>query len=139
MSTKAAEKYLQDNPDATITSVAKLFGVNRSTLSRHARGVTMARDEYLRNCDRKLTIVQETRLVKHINVLTNRGYAPSHQMVRRFAQEIGKKSVGKNWPRKFVKRHSNILASGFLDAIELSRKMADSAKSYQRWFDQVFN
>ncbi len=97
----------------------------------------MSREEYRRNCDRKLTEVQENRLVKHINVLTERGNAPTYAMVRRFAEELSKKSMGKNWPHKFVKRNNKKLSTGYLDAIEMSRKKADSARSYQRWFDQV--
>jgi hypothetical protein len=100
--------------------------------------VTVSREEYRRNINRKLTEVQEKKLIKYINTLTDRGNAPTYPLVRRFAQEICKKSVGKNWPKKFVKRYPNDLREGFLEAIEISRKKADSAKSYQLWFDQVF-
>jgi hypothetical protein len=137
MAHEAAKKYLEANPGCTITAAAEKYGLTRSVLSRYVRGVTMSREQYRRNCDRKLTEIQEKKLVKHINVLTDRGWAPSYPMVRRFAAEISKKSVGKNWPAKFVKRHSNILNRGFLEAIEIARKKADSAKGYQRWFDQV--
>lgn len=137
MAMQAAKQYLIDNPDATKQFTADLFGVNRSTLSRQARGITTSREEYRRNINRNLTETQEKKLIKHINTLTERGNAPTYPMVRRFAEEICKKSVGKNWPWKFVKRNSNKLASGFLDAIEIGRKKADSANSYQRWFDQV--
>ncbi len=132
-----AKKYIQANPGTTITFAAKLFNVSRSTLSRQYRGVTVPREQYLRNIDRKLTEKQEMKLVKHINTLTLRGNAPTYPMVRRYAEEISKKSMGKNWPGKFVQRQSKHLDRGFLDAIEISRKKADSAKRYQRWFDQV--
>lgn len=136
--TTEAEIYARANPTVRIAEVARLYGLDRSTLSRHLAGKTTSREVYRQQCERKLSPPQEKRLVKHINVLTDRGWAPSYPMVRRFAAEISKKSVGKNWPGKFVKRNEKHLASGFLQAIEIARKKADSAKSYQRWFDQVF-
>lgn len=56
-------------------------------------------------------------------------------MVNRFASEISKKSIGKNWAAKFIKRNSDKLVSGFLQAIEVNRTKADSISNYQRWFD----
>jgi hypothetical protein len=132
-----AKQYLTDNPGTTVTAAAKLFDVNRSTLSRQFRGVTIPREQYLTQNGRNLSPVQEKQLIKHINVLTERGNAPTYPMVNRFASEISKKSIGKNWAAKFVKRNSDKLASGFLQAIEANRTKADSVSNYQRWFDQV--
>lgn len=132
-----AKRYYLDNPGTTFAAAAKLYGVDRSTLSRQIRGITIPREQYLTQNGRKLSPVQEKRLIKHINVLTERGNAPTYPMIKRFASEISKKSMGKNWAAKFVKRYSNKLASGFLQAIEASRTKADSVTSYQRWFDQV--
>ena len=137
--TTDAEIYCRANPTVPIAQVARLYGLDRTVLSKHLRGKSVSREVYRQQCDRKLSPAQEKRLIKHINVLTDRGWAPSYPMVRRFAAEISQKSVGKNWPGKFVKRNKKVLASGFLQAIEIARKKADSAKSYQRWFDQVSN
>ena len=134
-----AKRWLDEHEDAKIAGTARLFGVHPSTLSRQWRGITVSRDEYKRNVSRLLTDAQEKRLVKYINVLTERGNAPSYTMIRRFAAEISKKSVGKNWPSAFVSRNSKTLSSGYLDAIEMTRKKADSVKNYQKWFDQVQN
>jgi transposase-like protein len=134
---EAAKQYFLDNPGTTISSAARLFGVNRSTLSRQLRGVTMSREAYLQQTNRKLSIAQEKRLIKHINVLTERGNAPKYPMINRFTAEISGKSMGKNWAARFVKRFSGELSSSFLQAIEASRTKADSVVSYQRWFDQV--
>lgn len=129
--------HLKLNPTCTIQSAATLFGLDRSNLSRRFRGKTVSREQYLHQINRKLTVSQEKKLIKHVNILTNHGNLPTYPMVRRFASEISKKSLGKHWAQKFVKRYKDKLSSGFLDAIEVNRKKADSPKSYQRWFDQV--
>lgn len=134
---EAAKQYLWDNPGTPVAAAARLYGVDRSTLSRQFRGVTIPREQYLAQNGRKLSPVQEKRLIRHINVLTERGNAPTYPMVNRFASEISKKSMGKNWAARFVKRNSKTLASGFLQAIEANRTKADSVANYQRWFDQV--
>ena len=128
--TTDAEAFYKANPGTTITAAAKKFGVERSVLSKHLSGKTVSREVYRQTCERKLTPIQEQKLVKHINVLTDRGWAPSYPMVRRFVAEISKKSIGKNWPGKFVDRNKKHLARGFLEAIEIARTKADSAKSY---------
>jgi hypothetical protein len=139
MAHERAKKYLEDNPGSTYQFAADKYGISRSALSRYMRGITISREQYRQQCDRKLTQTQEKQLVKHIKTLTNRGWAPTYPMVRRFAKEISKKSVGKNWPAKFVNRNRKDLATGFLEAIEIARKKADSVKGYQRWFNQVFD
>jgi len=46
--------------------------------------------------------------------LTGRGLPPTMPMVRNFAFEMSKIMPGKNWVYKFVQRHNDTLAAGFL-------------------------
>jgi hypothetical protein len=68
-----ALRYLKDNPGARITATARLFNVNRSTLGRRSRGVTVSRKQYLTTINKNLSITQEKKLIKYINKLTERG------------------------------------------------------------------
>ncbi|KAF1981978.1 hypothetical protein K402DRAFT_398013 [Aulographum hederae CBS 113979] len=44
---------------------------------------------------------------------------------------------GKDWVPDLVARHTDRLATGFLDGFDLSRKKADNAYEYQRFFELI--
>ena len=117
-------------------AIARKFNVNRSTLSRRHRGVTVTKSR-LREDQSLLTAQQESDLVAYINKLTERGTPPTNSMVKTFALELSHKRPGKSWLSRFVGRHSNQLTSGFLQAKDQSRKKADNCYEYSRYFDQV--
>lgn len=126
---------IQDRPN--MRGTAKKFGVQESTLRRRWKGQTLSRKAAASLHRRKLTDAQEESLIGQINKLTERGLPPTSRMVRNFAEEIIKSSVGKNWTSDFVKRHSTRLKSLYLKNIDSKRKKSEFAASYKQYYDLV--
>ena len=78
-----------------ITQTAKIYGVDRSTLSKRWRGVQGTRAEKIEN-QQLLHNQQEYELLQYIISLHKRGLPPSRPMIRNFAIDIAGKAVGKN-------------------------------------------
>jgi len=129
-----ADLALQDSPNYTAT--AKKFNINRTTLSRRHRGITTSVKESKQTTS-ILSNQQEKKLIRYINKLTERGIPFPNAMIRGFAYNISGKQPGKNWSYEFVRRHSDILQSKFLQGADLERKKADNAYQYQLYFDLV--
>ena len=118
------------------TATAKKFNINRSTLSRRHRDIIV----FVKKSKQTTSILsnqQEKELIRYINKLTERGIPSLNVMIRVFAYNISEKQSGKNWSYEFVRRHSNILQSKFLQEADLERKKADNAYQYQLYFDLV--
>ncbi len=129
-----ADLALQDSSNYTAT--AKKFNINRSTLSRRHRGKTV----FVKESKQTTSILsnqQEKELIRYINKLTERGIPSLNAMIRVFAYNISGKQSGKNWSYEFVRRHSDILQSKFLQGADLERKKVDNAYQYQLYFDLV--
>ena len=94
-----ADLALQDLPNYTAT--AKKFNINRSTLLRRYKGVTVLIKEG-RQTTSILSNQQEKELISYINKLTERGIPFTNAIIRVFAQDIFKKKPGKNWAYRFV-------------------------------------
>lgn len=124
----------QETPN--IAATARTFKVNRTTLSRRFNLKTSTRagrrDKYS-----LLTRPQEKELINHIHRLSKRGLPPPPSLVANFVTEIGGKRPGNNWVARFVKRHSQILDSRYLDTLESARGKADSVKSYTEYFSNL--
>lgn len=132
-----ALKYLDSlKPGEKIVyaQVAKLYGVDRSVLSRRHRGVCTSRDQQYEN-QRHLNNVQERELVQYIEALCKRGLPPTASMIRNFAAEISKKPVGKCWVPRFLERHKVKLLSRWTTALDRQRHKADSAYKYSLYFE----
>ncbi len=80
---------------------------------------------------------QEKELIRYINKLIERDISSLNVMIRVFAYNISGKQSGKNWSYEFVRRHSDILQSKFLQDADLERKKVDNAYQYQLYFDLV--
>jgi hypothetical protein len=78
---------------------------------------------------------QELGLVEYIIGLSERGLAPTREMVQNFATTLAGKHVGRGWVRRFVKRHNVDLLSRYTSAMDKDRHMANSEKKYQLYFD----
>ena len=89
-----ALKNLKLGETPNYTTIAKQYGVDRSTLSRRHRGVTGSLEEQASNA-RNLNPTQEQQLVKYIDSLCKRGLPPTRGMIQNFASEIARKLVGK--------------------------------------------
>ena len=88
-----ADLALQDSPNYTET--ARRFNVNRSTLSRRHRGVTVSIKEG-RQTTSILSNQQEKSLISYINQLTERGIPFTNAMIQVFARNLSKKEPEKN-------------------------------------------
>jgi len=132
--TVLADLALQKSSNYTAT--AKKFNINRSTLSRRHRGI-IAFVKKSKQTTSILSNQQEKELIRYINKLIERDISSLNVMIRVFAYNISGKQSGKNWSYEFVRRHSDILQSKFLQEADLERKKADNAYQYQLYFDLV--
>ncbi|EDN10474.1 predicted protein [Histoplasma mississippiense (nom. inval.)] len=70
--------------------VAKEFGINRITLMRRFKGQQVSRTEATSIYCQNLTNTEEQRLLFHINLLSDRGFPVTPQILRNFVFEITK-------------------------------------------------
>ena len=93
---------LQDIPN--ISATARVYNVQRSTLSRRFNGVTRPAKMQHQN-QQLLSPQQELELVEYINILTKRGTLPTTAMVRNFAGDIASKLPRRCWSQRFCIRY----------------------------------
>ena len=114
--------------------IADKYSLSRSTLSRRHRGVCASRkDGY--SSRQKLTPQQEYELCSYIADLTERGLAPTRQMVVNFASEMAKQYVGDGWVTRFLHRHPEQFIYKWTSPMDASRHDADRANKYAQYFD----
>nr|POE44882.1 hypothetical protein CFP56_78934 [Quercus suber] len=129
-----AECHLYDNPN--LSAISKVHNVQRSTLSRRWRKVTVSAQESAQN-QQLLSQQQEKSLVEYINKLSEQGLPPTPSMVNHFAADIVGKLPGKNWSSRFLKRWQNQLESRYLKPLDAVRKKVDSMAEYKAYFDLI--
>ena len=118
---------LQDKKN--ISATAKLYRVDRSTLSRRYNGVSDP--VAVKNQKQQLLNPQQEKdLVKYINKLTDTSIPLTTAMVRNFAGELAGKRPRESWSQRFCKRYKEVLSSGYLNNIDRARKDADVDASY---------
>ncbi len=135
-SIEAALADLALQKSSNYTATAKKFNINQSTLSRQHRDIIV----FVKKSKQTTSILlnqQEKELIRYINKLIERNIPSFNIMIRVFAYNISEKQSGKNWSYEFVRRHSDILQSKFLQEADLERKKADNAYQYQLYFDLV--
>jgi Tc5 transposase DNA-binding domain/helix-turn-helix, Psq domain len=128
---------LKSGDCATITDAAKLYQVNRSTLSRRFNGKTVSRQEAASIYTRHLSNTQEQAIITWINGLANRGLPPTPQMIRNEVQYVLKCDIGMNWVTKFYKRHSSTIISKYLKGIDKARYIAENKAYFNNYYQQV--
>lgn len=130
-----ASLSLQEAPN--IRATAREFGVIESTLRRRFRGQTVSARQARFETHNRLSKAQEKALINQINHLTDRGIPPTTKMVKIFAEEIIKDSVGKNWVGAFVKRYQTELKSIYLRNMNSDRMKAKYASIFKHFYDLV--
>ncbi|KAI9034721.1 uncharacterized protein KD926_006716, partial [Aspergillus affinis] len=123
---------LEERPSYTF--IAKKYGISRTTLARRFRGIQHSKDDQYQD-QRLLNDRQAKVLISNINELSERGLYISHEMLQNLAHEISGIRPGKQWPSRFLKRHSDKLISRYTTGIDSSRKKADSAWKYALYFE----
>ena len=111
-----ADLALQELPNYTAT--AKKFNINRSTLSRRHRNITV----FVKKSKQTTSILsnqQEKELIRYINKLIERDISSLNVMIRVFTYNISEKQLNTNWLYEFIQRYSDILQSMFLQEADL--------------------
>ena len=106
-----AIEHLKTHPRESLRSVAKKFGVDRSTLCRHR--VRPTTRELGQELNQRFSWRHERFLVEWIKQEDARGYAPSrirvHEMAEKLLQANGDdKELGRKWIEGFKRRHVDI-------------------------------
>ena len=79
-----------------------------STISRRAKGQIVPREQYIENCG-LLSKAQEIALVEFIQDLIEIGLVPKVHDIPKYVKGLFDKKPGKNWPTRFVHKHSLVL------------------------------
>ena len=132
----AALEALKPGESLNYTTVTKIYGVNRSTLSKRHRGLQSSRDIGYEN-QQLLNDQQEKTLIKYIDLLTARDLPPSRQILRNFTTEICGREPGKTWISRFLKKHDLDLISKYTINLDKKRSRADSAYKYSLYFELI--
>lgn len=120
-----------------LTAVAKKFGLNRSTLSKRYKGISVSKQQSISETRQRLNEVQEDEILRHIDALTNKFIPPTTQIVKNLAEEILHAEVGKNWPARFVKRHQDRLCRVYLRPIDNKRASAENPATFKHFYSLV--
>jgi len=115
--------------------VAKIFGVDRTTLSRRHKGAQLSKAEQAAQDRRNLNLQQEHELVLYIERCTRRGLPPTREMIQNFAATIVKNEVSTAWVSRFLHRHADELTIKWSTGIDCKRHNADSEERYSLYFD----
>lgn len=132
----AALQHLSTHPDSSFRAVAKLYDVDRTTLSRHARD---GRNRQEGQSDKQLlSPKQEEMLIRWLLQLEEDGHARTPATIREIAGQISQQSggpskVGKHWLSRFYTRHPEIHPKkGVLLASERANNA--NSKDLSLWF-----
>lgn len=135
-----AVKILRDNPQLKTTTIARIYNVPRTTLSNRLRGTSARHDIIPQN--RKLTLLEEETIVRHILDLDSRSFPPRvscvEDMANRLLADRNAQRVGKNWTTNFVRRQSQ-LRTRFSRQIDYQRAKCEDPNAYNAWFRLVRN
>ena len=132
----AALEALKPNESLNYTIVAKIYGVNRSILSKRHRRLQNSRDISYEN-QQLLNDQQEKILIKYINLLTARGLLPFRQILRNFIIKICSKKPRKTWISKFLKKHNLNLILKYTINLNKKRSRANSTYKYSLYFELI--
>ena len=125
----------QKNPQ--YTQVARKYNLDRTTLMRRYKGLTVSNQQAASIHRKLLTDAQEEVLLDHISKLSSRGLPHTAQILRNLVVEIVKHDVGECWVRRFCQRHHDRINSVYLKSIDNSRKVADNSAHFEHFFTNV--
>jgi hypothetical protein len=115
--------------------VAKMFGVEYSTLARRHQGRSQPRG----TSHRSLHPQQETELIQYIKGLTEQRLPPTRTMIRNFASSLARKGVSESWVTRFLNRNSSHLISRWQTGMDRKRHKANSGAKYSLYFELLHN
>jgi len=138
---KKALKALTSDPDATIASSAREFGIEYSTLYRRFHQTSIAQIN-AHPTQMVLTPTEETAIVEYIGRLTLRGFPPVYPLLTARIEAVRKernpnaRPLGKNYLTRFIKRHPE-LGAGYSTRKDKKRVLVNTREIYEAHFDEV--
>jgi hypothetical protein len=115
-------------------AAAKIFGCDKETLRRRHQNKQRTNAEAHKD-EMLLHPQQELELVHYIQGLSERGLAPTRNMIQNFASEVAKWEVSIAWVERFLRRNCDQLSSKYTTGIDRDRFKADTEDSYCTYFD----
>ncbi|CAE7020067.1 HTH Tnp Tc5 domain containing protein [Pyrenophora teres f. teres] len=106
-------------------AVAKMFRVDRTTLSRRHQGKTRPRVPAHEH-EQLLNPQHEEELILYIERCTSRGLPPTREIMRNFAGAIAVREVSESWVTRFLHRHNAQLNTKWSAGIDRDKHKADS-------------
>ena len=128
---------LKSSETVNYANTARLFNCNETTLRRRHQGKQRSRQAADRLYKSRLSKQQERDLISYIHKLSSRGIPPTLPMIKNFAQDIAKTTVGKNWSYSFVQRNRSELSCTWFDGFDIARKKADNVSRYKAYYELV--
>jgi Tc5 transposase DNA-binding domain len=126
----------QERPN--YAAAVKLFEIDRTTLWRRYKSLTVSRAEANSTYRQRLNNTQEDELLRYINNLTDRHIPLTTQIIKNLAEEMLKGPVRKNWIAEFIKRHSKRIYSFYLQSLNHARASAESITVFQHFYALVY-
>ena len=117
--------------------IARKYNINRSTLSRRARGITRSRQDIASYDQQLLTNTQEEVLIKKLNWLSDKGLHATARIVQNIVEEFLNHTIGKGWVYRFIKRHKDKFKSIYLKGFDRERKIADNPINISHFYKNV--
>ena len=129
--------HLKAQEQLNYAAVAKLYGVELTTLRRRFLSLTGTRAQATSEHHQALNNVQEDTLLRYIDKLTDKFIPPTTQIVKNLAEEILGGPVGKNWPARFVQRHKNRICSVYLRPLDRACTASENAAVFEHFYRLV--
>ena len=131
---------IQKTPKLSVREAARIYMVDRGTITKRLRGITARRDTIANS--RKLTNLEESTIVEYILDLDSRSFPPRLSGVRDMANRLlGDRDappVGPRWASNFVKRQQE-LSTRFTRRYDYQRALCEDPKIIEPWFELVRN
>jgi hypothetical protein len=123
---------------ASISAVAKIYDVSKTTLVRRLHGGTLR--EQFTPPNRRMTVIEEGVLVRDILKPDAQGLSPALSIIREMADTICRarnaRPVGVKWASNFVKRTPEIEVK-LGRTYECQRKLCEDPKTISAWFERL--
>ena len=93
---EAAIAHLNRQKSVSYAEVAKIYGLDPSTLAHRHKGITVSRTEATSIFRQRLNNTEEDTLLNYIDSLTDKYIPPTIKIIKNLVEEIVKESIGKN-------------------------------------------
>jgi hypothetical protein len=135
-----AIQAIQKTPNLSIRAAARIYMVDRSTLGKRLKGITVRHDTMPNS--RKPTNLEESTNIQYILDLDSRFFLPRlcgvEDIANRLLADRDAPPVGVNWAINFVKRYKE-LCTCFTRRYNYERALCEDLKLIKDWVQLVYN